>query len=229
MKTLRWGLFASLLIVGTAAGDGGISPGPGTGSSGSSSSSPAVAFTPTPNGTVTTLAVTTTSANVALPTGITDEITNTGSTTIYANLGSSSVTAGTSNYGIAPGVRVYWTPGSATYIAGITSSGTGSLSITGGALASSGGGGTTTGAVSSFQQTVTSTAAALPSDTFTNGVVLTAGSANTGQVCVGGSVVTTATGYCLKAGYSISYGVANSNQIYIVDSTAGDTVQGTGN
>jgi len=89
--------------------------------------------------------------------------------------------------------------------------------------------GVTGNAITSNQQTATSTATALPSATYTNGIVITASSSNTGKVCVGGSGVTTSTGYCLAAGTSISYGVNNSNLAYIIDSTAGDIVYVTGN
>ena len=92
--------------------------------------------------------------------------------------------------------------------------------------------GTSTNGVTSFQQTATASAAALPSATFANGIVLTAPSTNTSTIYVGGSSVTASganAGYPLKAGQSISYGVANSNQIYMVGTNTTDVLVGTGN
>jgi hypothetical protein len=83
--------------------------------------------------------------------------------------------------------------------------------------------------VYSGQQTATGSAAALPSQAFVNGVVITAKSTNGGTVYVGASGVTASTGYPLAAGQSISYAVANLSAIYILDSTSGDGVAFTGN
>ena len=91
------------------------------------------------------------------------------------------------------------------------------------------GGGGATGALTSFQQTTTTGDVALASHTYQNGVVLTALSSNAGTVYVGGSGVTTGAGYPLAPGQSISYGVANSNQVHIIGSDAAEVVAVTGN
>jgi hypothetical protein len=87
----------------------------------------------------------------------------------------------------------------------------------------------TAAAVASFQQTCTTSAAPLTSATYTNGYVITASSSNTGTVYIGGSTVTTSTGYPLSPGQSISYGAANSNQAYMICANTTDKVAVTGN
>lgn len=89
--------------------------------------------------------------------------------------------------------------------------------------------GVTPAPVVSFQQTAATSAAALQGNTFTNGVVCTAKTSNTGTIYVGGSGVTTAAGYPLSAGQSISYGVGNSNQISIIGTNTTDVLACTGN
>jgi hypothetical protein len=84
-------------------------------------------------------------------------------------------------------------------------------------------------AIIANSQTVTTSAAALPSNALTNGVVLTAGSANAGTVYVGPAGVTTSTGYPLVAGQSISYAVSNTSAIYVLGVNTTDTVKFTGN
>ena len=84
-------------------------------------------------------------------------------------------------------------------------------------------------AIYSGQQTCAASAAALPSQTLANGVVVTAKSTNTGTVYVGPLGVTSSTGYPLAAGQSISYAVANLSSVYIVDSVTTDAVAFTGN
>lgn len=120
----------------------------------------------------------------------------------------------------------------ATYSAGanraITQDTTGKICDTGGG-GSGGGGGATSGAVVSFHQTTTASAVALGSHTYTNGIVIQALTANSLAICTGGTGVTTSTGYCLSPGQAISYGVANSNQVFIVGSNTSDIVQVTGN
>jgi hypothetical protein len=81
----------------------------------------------------------------------------------------------------------------------------------------------------SNQQTATTTAAALPSQALTNGVVLTAGSSNTGTIYIGPSGVTTSTGYPLAAGQSVSYAVSNLNAIYMIGANTTDVLAFTGN
>jgi hypothetical protein len=91
----------------------------------------------------------------------------------------------------------------------------------------------TTAAVASAQQTCTSSAVALPSQAYTNGFIITAQTTNVGVAYIGGSGVTTSTGYPLKPGQSIAYNAANSNQAYLIcDSaaaTASDKIAITGN
>ena len=77
------------------------------------------------------------------------------------------------------------------------------------------------------------TAVQLPSQTFQNGVVITALPTNTGNMTIGGSSVTSVTngtgnGYVLTPGQSISYAISNLNLIYI-NGTAGNGVSWTGN
>ena len=88
------------------------------------------------------------------------------------------------------------------------------------------GGGST---IYSGQQTLTTSAAALPSQALANGVVITAKTTNTGTVYVGPSGVTTATGYPLPAGQSISYAINNLSSIYIIGTNGTDVVAFTGN
>jgi len=66
----------------------------------------------------------------------------------------------------------------------------------------------------SGQQAVTASASPLPSATLVNGVVLTNGSSAT--VYIGGSGVTTSTGYALAVGSSVGLGVANLSSVYII-------------
>ena len=81
----------------------------------------------------------------------------------------------------------------------------------------------------SGQQTLTLSAAALPSQALVNGIVLTAKTSNTGTVYVGPAGVTTATGYPLIGGQSISYGVTNLNALYVIGTNTSDVVTFTGN
>ena len=81
----------------------------------------------------------------------------------------------------------------------------------------------------SGQQAATGSAAALPSYALSNGIVITAKSANSGTIYVGPSGVTISTGYPLAAGQSISYAVTNLSAISILGSASGDGVAFTGN
>jgi hypothetical protein len=84
--------------------------------------------------------------------------------------------------------------------------------------------------VYSNQQTVTTSAAALPTKALVNGIVITAPSTNSATIYVGPSGVTTSTGYQLVPGTSISYGVSNLNAIYIISAASTtDTISFTGN
>jgi hypothetical protein len=64
------------------------------------------------------------------------------------------------------------------------------------------------------QQVITASAAALPSATLTTGIVLTNNSTST--VYLGGSSVTSSTGYALPSGASIGLVVSNLNVVYII-------------
>ena len=79
----------------------------------------------------------------------------------------------------------------------------------------------------SAQQTVTASAVALTSQALSNGLVIKAKSSNAGTVYVGPSTLTTANGYALAPGESISYGVTNASAVWIVG-TASDVVYITG-
>ncbi|MDR3503103.1 MAG: hypothetical protein P4L79_11055 [Legionella sp.] len=95
----------------------------------------------------------------------------------------------------------------------------------------SGGVGSVTNPSTIYSNTQVSTlsAAALPSQTLTNGIVLTTYANNTGVIYVGQAGVTNSTGYPLAAGQSISYGVTNLNAIYIVGTNTTDYIAFTGN
>ena len=99
------------------------------------SSSP---FCPNPGGT-TTLAVSSTSASVALPSGAGSvAVTNlTGSAVCFVRFGASGLTASVpgnaGDYPILPGATQVLDAGNATYLAAITASGTATLYITAGA------------------------------------------------------------------------------------------------
>lgn len=84
------------------------------------------------------------------------------------------------------------------------------------------------GAVVSGQQAVTATAAALASNA-AHGVCVKALAANTIDVFVGPTGVTTSTGYPLSAGDGICYQVSNSNLIFVIASTTGASVAWTVN
>lgn len=77
--------------------------------------------------------------------------------------------------------------------------------------------------VFSNQQAVTATAAALPSNP-TKGVCVKALVANTLNVYVGASGVTTSTGAELAAGDSLCLPVTNSNLIFVIASSTGSSV-----
>ena len=64
------------------------------------------------------------------------------------------------------------------------------------------------------QQAITASAAALPSASLTTGIVLTNGSSAT--VYIGGSSVTSSTGYALSSGSSIGLVVAQLSSVYII-------------
>lgn len=92
-----------------------------------------------------------------------------------------------------------------------------------------GSGGGTPATVYSGQRTLTTTAAALPSQVLSVGIVITAQPANTGTVYVGPTGVTSATGYPLVAGQSISYSVSNLSAVFVIGTNTSDTIAFTGN
>ena len=77
--------------------------------------------------------------------------------------------------------------------------------------------------------TVSTSVVALPSVSLTNGVVLMATSSNTGTVYVGGSTITSSTGFPLAAGQSVYYAVSNLSAIYVLGTNTSDTLKYTGN
>jgi len=80
----------------------------------------------------------------------------------------------------------------------------------------------------SAQQTVTASAVALAAQALVNGIIITAATTNTGTTYVGSATVTAGNGYALIPGQSVSYGVSNTNAVYIIG-TASDKVYVTGN
>lgn len=94
---------------------------------------------------------------------------------------------------------------------------------------SGGGGGGSSSAVKSFVQTTTASAVVLPTNTLANGMVCQSLTGNSGTIYVGPATVTTANGYALIPGQAISWGVANSNQVYIVGTNLTDVISCTGN
>jgi hypothetical protein len=91
------------------------------------------------------------------------------------------------------------------------------------------GGGVSSNAVYSAQKNSTTTASPLTTGVLVNGITIKAASANTGLMCFGPAGVTSATGYCLAAGESIGYSVANANQVYEIDTLTTDKAYVTGN
>lgn len=79
------------------------------------------------------------------------------------------------------------------------------------------------------QQTLATTAAALPTNALQNGLIVTALPANTGIVYVGAAGVTTVSGYPLSPGQSMSFAVANASGIAIIGTNATDKVAYAGN
>ena len=81
-------------------------------------------------------------------------------------------------------------------------------------------------------QACSMSAAALPGGALSTGVVLTADSANSGKIYVGGPGVMTSgamQGYPLAAGVSISYGNTSLSMIYVICANATDVLHYTGN
>jgi len=97
-------------------------------------------FQPTP--AYSQLSISTTSSRVPLPAGTVVVVYNSGSNPAYVTLGGSSVTVtATASDVIQPNSWMAFTVGTATYLAGITSSGTTLLNISGGSGLPTGAGG----------------------------------------------------------------------------------------
>ena len=84
-------------------------------------------------------------------------------------------------------------------------------------------------AIVAGRQLTTTGAVVLPTQALVNGVVIKALSTNVSAIYLGPSGVTTATGYPLFAGESISYGVTNLNAIYLIGANTTDSIAYTGN
>lgn len=90
----------------------------------------------------------------------------------------------------------------------------------------------TAGATISFRQTATASAAALPTNTLTNGMFCGVMGTNTGIIYVGGSGVTTSNGFPLAVGgpfSGIQLGGNNSNLSYIIGSNLTNVLVCVGN
>jgi len=98
-----------------------------------------------PAGAYAALAVSTTSANVALPTGATIVVYNTGANAAFLQLGAAGVTATTSGDVVQPGGALALSVGSNAYLAAVTANGATSLNISGGAGLPAGWGGASGG------------------------------------------------------------------------------------
>ena len=113
-----------------------------------------------PSGATVTLSATTTSSNVSFGSATTVAASNTGSNTVFITFGTTSgVTATTTGYPVLASQTIFFSAGSNTYIAGITSTSTSTLlvtpgsgvpAITGGGTSSGGGGGAITAASGSY-------------------------------------------------------------------------------
>ena len=110
--------------------------------------------------------------------------------------------------------------------------------VVNGVLQTSAGGGSSGGSATStppvaIQQTASTTATQLASNTLTQGVSFYILSTNTGTICVGPtSSVTTSNGYCMSTANGISagsLGVNNTNLIYVIGTNNTDKIFFLGN
>lgn len=74
------------------------------------------------------------------------------------------------------------------------------------------------------QQTVTTSAVALSAGALSEGVVLESLSTNTVSIFVGGTGVTTSTGYELTPGSSIGVSISNTNKIFVICASSSPVV-----
>lgn len=126
----------------------------------------------TPNGSVASLSVTSSTGNVALPTGTVVSVTNTGSNTAYYNLSVGAGTAATTDAALVAGATVGLTVGSNTYINAITASSTTTLRLAGGAGLVSGYGGGSSGGGAGGAVTASGTTAHDAAGTSTDPVLM---------------------------------------------------------
>jgi hypothetical protein len=103
----------------------------------------------TPNGSAAALSVTTSSGNVALPSGTAIAVTNTGSADASIKLSVGAGSAATTDWVLKAGATAGLTPGANTFINAITATGSTTLSIAGGSGLVTGFGGSSSGGASS--------------------------------------------------------------------------------
>ncbi len=82
--------------------------------------------------------------------------------------------------------------------------------------------------VSAGVQACTTTAAQLPTAALTTGVLVSADAANTGKVFVGGSAVSTSTGFPLSSGAAVSIDVTSQSMVWIVCQNTVDVIHFVG-
>ena len=73
-------------------------------------------------------------------------------------------------------------------------------------------------------QTSSGTAVSIGSGALVNGVIIQALATNVGKVYIGGSAVTTGTGFELQAGQATSAAVANLSALYVIAASSGDGI-----
>lgn len=116
----------------------------------------------TPGGTTAVLAVTTTSADVALPAGTVVKVVNWGANDVHFRVTVAAGTAVTTDEVLKAGAATGVTVGSNTHLSAITDSSTSSLSLAGGSglVSGYGGGGATSGGATAALQTTGNTSLA---------------------------------------------------------------------
>lgn len=187
----------------------------GSGGGGGSTSGGAnsALFSPTSATSNASLSVTTTTSNVALPTGSFIVVTNSGTTNAYFALGvGAGTTATTSAQFIAAGSSLVISVGSNTYLAGITAAGTTTLNIAGGSITLNG---ASTAALQSNVQsapgTAASTAITVQGNASSIPVPVSVGGTpyynftSTGSVYVTGINTTTPTGFTAPATSTVCF------------------------
>lgn len=178
-----------------------------------------------PAGTYATLAVTTSSARVALPAGADVIIYNTGSAVAYVQEGSGSVVATTSNDAVQPGGWVEFATGTNVDLAAITSTGSTSLVISGGAGLASGVGGTSSGGggggtSSTFGATFPTTGTAAGMSQGGNMVALTGTSNNLNVNIAAGSIANTSFAVTQATAASLNATVVGTGTLSVQNTAA---------